>query len=121
MIISIPHAKLFLFFEVKYFFGKKYIEVKGNPVRPDFVRVYVTRSSSKQESILPNFFFRKTIFFHFFAIKLGHFFVNTSFLSVTNTQVKQRKSENKEKRSLVGLTPGQSFQSLSRNRISQTF
>ncbi len=40
-----------------------------------------------QKSILPNFFLRKTkIFFCFFAIKLGHFKIQTIFSCATNTQ-----------------------------------
>ena len=52
------------------------------------------------------FFFVDPLFFFFFAIKLDHFIVNSSFSFVTNTQAYKQKSENKEKQSLVGLTPG---------------
>ncbi len=45
-----------------------------------------------QEPILPNY-------------KLSHFTVNSFFPYVTNTQAYQRKSENEEKQSLVGLAP----------------
>ena len=41
-----------------------------------------------------------------FSDKLGHFIADAFFLFVTNTQTYQRKSENEEKQSLVGLTPG---------------
>ncbi len=59
------------------------------------------------ESILPNFFSLKTkIFSRFFAIKLGHFEVQSIFSYFTNTQAKQWKSDAEEKRSLVGLAPG---------------
>jgi len=40
----------------------------------------------------------------FFAIKLGHSIAN-GFFSVTNTQAQQPKSQDKEKQSLVRLTP----------------
>ncbi len=44
-------------------------------------------------------------FFFLFAIKLGCFKAKGLFSYVTNTQALQGKSENKEKTSLVGLTP----------------
>jgi hypothetical protein len=40
--------------------------------------------------------------FTFFAIKLGRLIALSSY--ATNTQAKQQKLENEEKRSLVGLT-----------------
>ena len=67
-------------------------------------RTSLTRSRSYQ-----TFSLRKRIIFLFFAVKLGHFIVNTSFSHVTNTQALLRKSENKEKQSLVGSTPVQCF------------
>jgi len=44
------------------------------------------------------FFFANKDFFPFFAAKLGHFIINYFFLYVTNTQTKQQKSENEEKK-----------------------
>ncbi len=56
-----------------------------------------------QKSILPNFFF---FIFQIFAIKLGHFKVQTIFSYTTNTQGYQQKMSFYEEKSLVGLAPG---------------
>ncbi len=43
-------------------------------------------SKTSQESILPNFFLRKTKIFPVFSIKLGHFIAHTLFPYATSTQ-----------------------------------
>jgi hypothetical protein len=59
------------------------------------------------ESILPNFFLRKSkIFFRFLLLSLADLYQKGFFSYVTKTQASQRKLENEEKPSLVGLTPG---------------
>jgi len=46
------------------------------------------------------FFLANKFFSRFFASKLGHFTINDFFLYLTNTQTKQQKLVNKEKKVL---------------------
>ncbi len=90
---------------------------------------YCLRTEKKVDSrsqSYQTFFLRKAKIFPFFAIKLACFIAKALISYVTNTQASQEKSENKEKTSLVGLTPvfGNEvlgFMVCLKNRIITTF
>ena len=56
------------------------------------------------ESILPNFFSSQMQNFSVFAIKLGHFIVNTFFHMLQTLKLNSKNKKNKEKQSFVEST-----------------